>query len=194
MNCCSLHKGASNTGKSLEFRTYKTFSIPAIQRLFERTFTDAEGEAEGALVGRLVLSLINETAPQDISGFVAAEVDQPLGGIFFSRLSFEEPVEAFLLSPVAVRTDHQGRGIGQRLINFGLDRLRERGVKLVFTYGDPAFYSKVGFRQILEAEVCAPFEMTQPEGWLGQALDGGAIASLQGRPRCVKAFDKPEYW
>ena len=36
------------------------------------------------------------------------------------------------------------------MINFGINRLKESGVSIVFTYGDPDFYSKVGFSQINE--------------------------------------------
>jgi predicted N-acetyltransferase YhbS len=117
-----------------------------------------------------------------------------VGSIFFTRLSFDILLDAFLLSPVAVHTDHQGKGVGQRLIGFGIDQLKKKGVKLVFTYGDPNFYSKVGFRHISEDIVKAPFKLAQPEGWLCQSLDDGEIASLSGSLRCVKALNNPEYW
>ncbi|WP_201344448.1 GNAT family N-acetyltransferase [Thiohalobacter sp. COW1] len=85
---------------------------------------------------------MNNTGARDISGFVVTEHERIICCIFFTRLTFDTPVEAFLLSPVAVDTKYQGRGIGQRLINFGLDQLKAQGVKLVFTYGDPGFYSR----------------------------------------------------
>lgn len=178
----------------MKFSTYKASDKSEIQRLFEKTFSDSEGRSEGALIGRLVLDLMNETEPRDIFGFVATEDERIVGCIFFTRLSFDAPVEAFLLAPVAVHTDHQGKGVGRRLIGFGVDRLKEQGVKLVFTYGDPRFYSKAGFGHISEDTAKAPFELTQPEGWLCQSLDGGEIGSLTGRSRCVRAFSKPDYW
>jgi predicted N-acetyltransferase YhbS len=180
--------------RGMKLSKYKESDRPEIQRLFAKTFSDSESQSEGHLIGHLVLGLMNETEPQDIFGFVATEKEQIIGCIFFTRLSFDAPVEAFLLSPVVVHTNHQGAGIGQRLINFGIDQLKEKGVKLVFTYGDPNFYSKVGFEHISEDKAKAPFELTQPEGWLCQSLDGGEIEPLSGRARCVKAFNKPEYW
>lgn len=77
---------------------------------------------------------------------------------------------AFILSPVAVSTDVQGKGVGQALIRYGLDHLKSLGVELVFTYGDPGYYSKVGFEQITEAIVKAPWPLSQPIGWLALAL------------------------
>ncbi|WP_319524192.1 N-acetyltransferase [uncultured Desulfosarcina sp.] len=178
----------------MKLSAYKKSDQSEIQQLFTKTFSDSEGRSEGALIGQLVLDLMNETEPYDIFGFVATENEKIIGSIFFTRLSFDAPVEAFLLSPVAVHTNHQGKGVGQRLIDFGIDRLKEEGVKLVFTYGDPNFYSKAGFGLISEDTAKAPFELTQPEGWLCQSLDGGEIGPLTGVPRCVKALNKPEYW
>ncbi|MDW7747353.1 N-acetyltransferase [Halomonas sp.] len=140
--------------------------------------------------GGLVRTLMADTDPRDFLGFMAMEKGRVVAGIFFSRLRFDTPVEAFLLSPVAVHPDYQGRGIGQRLIRFGLERLKERGVMRVFTYGDPAFYSRVGFIPVSEERASAPFRLSQSEGWLGQALDGHEVTALA----CVTAFDDPACW
>lgn len=138
--------------------------------------------------------LVADTDPRDFLGFVAMEQGRVVAGNFFSRLTFDTPAEAFLLSPVAVQSDHQGQGIGQRLIRFGLERLKEMGVTRVFTYGDPAFYSRVGFTPVSEETAPPPFRLSQPEGWLGQMLDGHEMTALSGVPRCVTAFDDPAYW
>lgn len=178
----------------MKFSIYKDSEKPEIQELFTQTFSDSEGQSEGELIGNLVLDLMNETGDKDILGFVATENEQIVGCIFFTRFSFDAPVEAFLLSPVAVHSNHQGKTIGQKLIKFGLDQLKEKGVKLVFTYGDPKFYSQVGFEHVSEDLAKAPFKLTQPEGWLCQSLDGSKIEALSGSSRCVKAFNNSEYW
>ena len=95
---------------------------------------------------------------------------------------------------MAVHSNHQGKTIGQTLIRFGLEQLNEKGIQLVFTYGDPKFCSRVGFEHVSEDLAKAPFELTQPEGWLCQSLDGGKIEILPGSSRCVKAFNNSEYW
>ncbi|TDR53012.1 putative N-acetyltransferase YhbS [Halomonas ventosae] len=176
----------------MQLARFAAHQAAEVQALFARTFSDAEGPAEGERVGGLVRKLVADTDPRDVLGFVAMEKGRAVAGIFFSRLRFDTPVEAFLLSPVAVHPDYQGQGIGQRLIRFGLERLKERGVTRVFTYGAPAFYSRVGFTPV--SEETAPFRLSQPEGWLGQALDGHEMTFLPGVPRCVTAFDNPAYW
>lgn len=178
----------------MEFSTFRQADEAEIQQLFTEVFTESEGEAEGELIGRLVLELMRSTEPGDIFGFVVREQAEIIGGVFFTRLYFNQPVEAFLLSPAAVCSRRQGRGLGQRLLRYGLEELRKTGVALAFTYGDPAFYTKVGFQPITEDLVRAPFPLSRPEGWLGQALAGGLIKPLAGNSKCVKALNRPEYW
>ncbi|BAZ92510.1 N-acetyltransferase [Thiohalobacter thiocyanaticus] len=118
----------------MKFTAYTESDKQEIQHLFTETFSDSANRAEGELIGQLVLDLMNNTGARDISGFVVTEHERIIGCIFFTRLTFDTPVEAFLLSPVAVDTKYQGRGIGQRLINFGLDQYegtgRETGLHL----------------------------------------------------------------
>ena len=165
-----------------------------IRQLFTKEFSDAEGPSEGLLVGNLAYDLMTGTDPQDLYCFVATDDEQIVGSILFSRLTFESDVGAFLLAPVAVHTSYQGKGIGQDLIKFGLDVLRDHGVELVFTYGDPNFYAKVGFGPISEGVAKAPLKLTYPEGWLAQSLVGDDIEPIPGDSHCVDALNSPEYW
>jgi len=178
----------------MKLSTYKKSDIEEIKQLFSKVFSDSEGQAEGSLIGSLAFDLMTSTDAIDIYGFIATENDQIIGSIFLTRLTFESTVSAFILSPVAIHSDHQGKGIGQNLVNFGINHLKGKGVKLVFTYGDPNFYTKVGFRCITETTAKAPLELTQPEGWLCQSLVSDEIEPIAGNSRCVKALNKPEYW
>lgn len=178
----------------MELRQYTTEEIAAIHTLFIKTFTDSEGTEEGAIVGDLARELMETTDAKDLYVFVALEGGAIIGSIIFSRLTFESGESAFILSPVAVHTAHQGKGIGQKLINFGLEMLKADGVELVFTYGDIMFYSKVGFRQIKESLIKSPLKLSYPDGWLAQSLEGEEIAPIAEKPTCVAALNKPEVW
>ena len=178
----------------IRFSTYEACDQQEIEALFTRTFSVSEGQTEGKLIGHLARELMTGTDPGDLFGFIAIEQEHIVGCIFLTRLSFAHPVKAFLLSPVTVDTAHQGKGIGQQLIDFGIKRLAELGVELIFTYGDPNYYAKVGFRPVSQEVAEAPFELAHPEGWLGQSLDGGGIESTLGRARCVRPFNDPRYW
>lgn len=178
----------------MKFSTYSESDRQEIEALFTRTFSNSEGEPEGKLIGHLVHELTNGTETDDMFGFIASEQGQIVGCIFFTRLSFGSPVKAFMLSPVAVDTDHQGKGFGRKLIHFGIERLRELGVGLIFTYGDPSYYSKVGFEHVPQEGAEAPFKLAHPEGWLGQSLDEGSLELPLGKACCVEAFNDPQYW
>ena len=173
---------------------YSPSNIDEIKQLFTKVFSDSEGQSEGLLIGDLVYDLMTGTDTQDLYGFVAIKNEKIIGSIFFSRMTFETEVNAFILSPVAIHTNYQRKGVGQKLINFGIKHLKEKRVGLVFTYGDPKFYSKVGFSIISEKFVKAPLTLTYPEGWLAQSLVGEEIEPITGDSYCVEALNNPEYW
>ena len=99
-----------------------------------------------------------------------------------------------MLAPVAVSTEHQGKGVGQALINHGLGELKTRSVNVAITYGEPSFYSRVGFEPLSEKVIQAPLKLSMPIGWLGQSLTEESIPTIDERPTCVKEFNNPVYW
>jgi putative acetyltransferase len=80
---------------------------------------------------------------------LVAEVDgEVVGHIAFSAASIGDTSEGwFLLGPVAVCPEHQGKGIGRALVETGLAALRSGGAYGCALVGDPAFYRRFGFRQ-----------------------------------------------
>ncbi len=178
----------------MKYSAYNPSDAAEIERLFIKTFSDSEGQTEGEMIGRLARDFMSGTPEGDLYCFVARENEQIVGSIFFSRITFECEIKAFILAPVAVQTDHQGKGIGQRLIKLGLDTLSKDGVELAIAYGDPAFYCKVGFHSVTEALVPAPLTLQHPGGWLAQSLKGDEIEPIKGKSSCVEAINKPEYW
>ncbi|GAB2527709.1 GNAT family N-acetyltransferase [Microbulbifer agarilyticus] len=178
----------------MEFSLYTPEARDKIVALFTRVFSASEGEAEGRNIGDLVANLTSTTPADQLIGCVANDDTGIAGAIFFSRFVVPSGQLAYLLSPVAVATESQGIGVGQLLIQFGLDQLRARHVDLVFTYGDPAYYTKTGFMQINDSIVEPPYPLSQPIGWLAQSLAGGAVPAMQGQTKCVAAFANPDYW
>lgn len=173
---------------------YSPTQSQEVIQLFTDVFSDSEGEEEGRVIGQLVTELIDTTDSNDLLGYISISDDKIVGCIFFSRLTLSSGKIAFILSPVAVASCQQGKGLGQQLISFGIQQLRSHGVALLFTYGDPDFYSKVGFTKICEDVVKAPQKLSYPEGWLAQSLESEGITSEVGVAKCVKALNKQEYW
>lgn len=165
-----------------------------VEELFTSVFTSSEGEKEGQLIGKLSSRLASSIDDHEIICFGAYENQTLIGSIFFTRLRFSKPIRAFMLAPVAVSAEHQGKGIGQALIGFGRDELKKRSVDVAVTYGDPSFYSKVGFQALSENVIQAPQKLSMPFGWLGQSLTGEPIPTIVERPVCVQEFNDPVYW
>lgn len=174
--------------------SYKDFEKEETVSLFNKVFSDSEGEVEGGIVSDIVAKMVEDQNDHDVFGFVAKNEETIIGSIFFSRLTFKSSIEAFILSPVAVDSNYQGKGVGTALIKHGLKYLKERDVQLVFTYGDPAYYSKVGFETIGEDIIQGPHPLSQPIGWLCQSMTHEEIPSITDKPRCVAALDDPKYW
>jgi predicted N-acetyltransferase YhbS len=174
---------------------YKNQNINDIQQLFTQIFSDSEGKSEGLLIGNLVHNFLTKTDPKDLNVYLAFENDKLIGSIVFSRFRFEKSKkEAFLLAPVAVHTDYHGKGIGQKLIQFGHDDLKKNGVEIVITYGDINFYSKTGYQTITEEIIKAPLKLKYPEGWLAQSFEGDKIEPIEENSYCVEEINNPVYW
>ena len=146
------------------------------------------------LIGNLSSGLASSIDNEETICFGVYENESLIGSIFFTRLKFNSPIQVYMLAPVAVSTEKQGKGIGQALINYGLNELKKRSVSVAVTYGDPSFYSKVGFQALSENVIQAPLKLSMPFGWLGQSLTAEPIPAINERPMCVKEFNDPVYW
>lgn len=178
----------------MDHRTLDRNAQDEISRLFTSVFASSEGEEEGRVVGHLAAKLALAIENRDVVCFGTYQEELLIASIFFTRLVFNDPIRIFMLSPVAVSTKFQRMGVGQALIRYGLHELETRSVDAVVTYGDPSFYSNVGFRAVSEDIVQAPFALSRPEGWLGQSLTEKPIPRIEERPRCVAEFNDPALW
>jgi putative acetyltransferase len=69
-----------------------------------------------------------------------------VGHVAFSPIKINgHDCQWFVLGPVGVLSDHQRRGIGQKLIREGLKAIRSLSAEGCVLVGDPAYYSRFGF-------------------------------------------------
>ena len=178
----------------MEYKVLDKNSKREVASLFRSVFTLSAGDKEGKLVGNLASELSSNIENEEIICFGAYEQELLIGSIFFTRLLLSDPILVYMLAPVAVSTEHQGKGVGQALIRYGLNALKNRSVAVAITYGDPSFYCKVGFHPLSENIIRAPLKLSMPEGWLGQSLTEEPIPTINERPISVKEFNNPVYW
>ena len=198
MNYLHNYHIVTDTGKnqraSMNYQTLDKSIQKEVKGLFTSVFTSSEGEKEGALIGNLSSELASSIDNEETICFGVHENESLIGSIFFTRLKFNGPIQVYMLAPVAVSTENQGKGIGQALINYGINEIKKRSVSVAVTYGDPSFYSKVGFQALSENVIQAPLKLSMPFGWLGQSLTRDPIPTINERPVCVKEFNDPVYW
>ena len=123
-----------------------------------------------------------------LGSLVAKAEERIVGHILFSRMWIDTTagaVPAVALAPMAVLTEYQRRGIGQRLVRHGLDLLRGRNEGIVIVLGHPDYYPHFGFS--VEKARCLESSFP-PEAFMAMELTPGALTGVQGKVRYPKAF------
>jgi putative acetyltransferase len=138
-----LGKGATLREK---LRPYRDEDAPAVHQVHLRGFGGREDEA------RLV-ELLHAAGAAPVSLVATAEPDgRVVGHVLFSPVQLpngrgDDPPTMVGLAPVAVLPEHQGRGIGSRLVRDGLKACREAGYAAAVVLGEPGYYSRFGFER-----------------------------------------------
>lgn len=125
----------------------EAYLIPALD-LVETVFTNHSDAEEG----KLVRSLVQEIREKrfylpELELVMVDEADAVIGYCMFSRFHLEGKYEGelLLLSPVAVKTELQRQHISKELIEYGFERAKELGYKVVLVEGNPMNYRSRGF-------------------------------------------------
>jgi putative acetyltransferase len=123
----------------LALRAELPSDVAAIERVQRLAF---QSEAEPRIVNDL------RDADGLLLSLVALHAGEVVGHIAFSPVTLHMGAtiaRAVGLGPVAVLPEHQRRGIGARMIEEGLERLRRAGHRVVFVLGHREYYPRFGF-------------------------------------------------
>ena len=121
---------------------------PAIDSLLDRCFS--------ARRHALTVYRLRQAPPSPELGFVLRGQDGPIASLRFWPTKVGNTVPALLLGPLAVVPEHQGEGLGKRLVRHGLDRMTADGWRLCLVVGGPRYYASFGF------EPATPWGLTLP--------------------------------
>lgn len=119
--------------------------------------------------------------------YVAEDGKGLAGYIAFFKIAMDPPANMPVagLGPLAVREDKQGKGLGGKLIEMGLQRMQRDGTGFVAVLGDPGVYAPFGFApepaEGLECRFAGPHLMGLPFS--------PRMARPVGEARYPKAFD-----
>ena len=153
-------------------------------------------ESERQLVSTLALDLLREQTDPETYGFVAEHDGVIIGQVTFSPLSIAamEDWVGYILAPLGILPQWQGRGVGSHLVEHGINTLTGQGVHHLLVYGDPAYYGRFGFDADTAARFVPPFELEFPSGWQAMTLCPDKTITSDSKIICVVPLRKPALW
>ncbi|MBA3030150.1 MAG: N-acetyltransferase [Desulfobacterium sp.] len=147
----------------------------------------------------LVKDLLSDASAKPLYSFLAFNNDRAVGHILFTSACIEgsqDGASISLLAPLAIIPDFQKQGIGGKLIDYGLQHLKNSGVDFVFVLGHPGYYPRYGFKPAGVQGFEAPYPIPEEHAnaWMVQELRPSVIGSVSGKIKCADMLNKPEHW
>lgn len=153
-------------------------------------------EAFGIEEGPVILKLVEDFLLREDSISISVEGDgKIIGNVIFSPFKLLDYPERkfFLLAPLGVLPKFQGKGVGKKLIEKGIDHLRSLGGEAIFVLGQPDYYPLRGFNL---TTVLSPYSelMITPEAWMALEIKKGALEGLKGTSIASEPIMKKMFW
>jgi putative acetyltransferase len=129
----------------------------------------------------------------DAISLVAVSSDQVVGHIFFTPVTIQSEMEAIQgmgLAPMAVVPECQRQGIGSRLVEAGLEILRQQACPFVIVLGHPEYYPRFGFVPASEHDLTCQWEGVPDDAFMVLILDEASMAGVSGVARYRDEFDE----
>ena len=157
-------------------RQEKETDFVAVKQLLQEAF---EGIEEAELVEQL---RADQAFVPELS--LVAELNGKIAGyILFTRIKIvaENGVvhESLALAPMAVLPDFQNSGIGSKLVEAGLQKVKKMGYTSVVVLGHPEYYPRFGFKQAANWGIRSPFQVPS-EVFMALELEPGALQKVNG--------------
>ena len=89
-----------------------------------------------------------------------------VGNIMYTRAALEDMQgrkhEVLSFGPISVLPEYQGKGVGRALIERSAELARQMGFTAILIYGDPAYYSRLGFLPAEQYGIKGKYGMYSP--------------------------------
>lgn len=129
----------------IEIRPETAADVFAIEALTKAAFLNAPHTSH---TEQFIINALRQAGKLSLS-LVAACQGSLIGHVALSPVSISDGTPAwFGLGPISVLPQHQGRGVGSRLMREALRLLREQGAAGCVLLGEPRYYGRFGFRVV----------------------------------------------
>ncbi len=130
---------------NLRIRDETTLDVPAITALTEAAFLNAPHTAH---TEHFIVNALRRAGQLTLS-LVAERDSVVVGHVALSPVTISDGTPGWYgLGPISVLPALQGQGIGSALMHAALDGLRARGAAGCLLVGDPAYYTRFGFKPV----------------------------------------------
>jgi putative acetyltransferase len=128
---------------SIHIREESPQDIEAIHRVTEAAFKNAPHTDH---TEQFIVSALRKAGQLSVS-LVAEYAGEVIGHVAVSPVTISDGTGRWYgLGPISVLPDHQGQGVGSRLMERALADLRALGAAGCVVLGDPGYYARFGFR------------------------------------------------
>ena len=175
---------------------YHRLATSADHDAIRRVYWDAFADDERERVARLAVDLLSEQIAPAAVSFVVEVEESIVAHMAVSPvvISGHEQLRGFILSPLGVRKDHQARGVGSQLVEYGIQYLSELSADLLLVYGDPQYYRRFEFSAEVAEPFLPPYELQFPFGWQARLLSKRVSVNAPAPIACVSALSDPGLW
>ena len=150
----------------------------------------------------LVTDLLEDESAKPTISLIAFSDGKPAGHIIFSKAKIDNDkndLSTYILAPMGVVKEYQKLGIGGKLINEGIKRLKELKTDVIFVLGHLDFYPRYGFikNAIKEIGYEATYDIPEEhyDAWMYMPLISlEEIKQNTGRVICADTMNKEVYW
>ncbi len=139
-----------------------------------------------------VVDKLRQTCPEYLS-LVAEDSKNLVGHILFTQAVIEatgQTIQGMGLAPMAVMPARQNQGIGSRLVERGLEILREQGCPFVIVLGHPEYYPRFGFERASQYGLLSQWEGVPDEAFMVIVMDQTALEGVSGVAKYRAEFDE----
>ena len=151
-----------------------------VRTMLPHEFTEVRDLAAAAFgddpqISRLFDLLKASWAWDDDLSFVAEYAGEIAGQVLYTHAFLDtdpQLVDVLVLSPLAVRADLGGRGVGTQLVTHTLQQLEARDEPLVFLEGHPGYYPRMGFERGGDLGFTAPSARIPDDAFMVYRLPG----------------------